>query len=740
MRPLLGFAHKKPHTGAAANIFTARKPLAYKTFVKPAHLKSSEFASDCLLLEPLTMAFSLSRMRVRARLLLLIALPMAACLPYAGILMDERRQTAAAYDAVTSIARMAPAISNLVQAMQKERGQTAGYIGSDGISFQDTLPVLRDDTDAAIQMLQRDLARYRAGNGDPKLTTAIEAAISSAADATNGRETYDTLSLSVEDMAARYTSTIASLMAAVAAMADASTDDAVNKRISALLNLMEGKERAGLQRAYGSVGFGAGGFTPYIYQQFVSMKAAKDAFFSRFKTVAGPEAHAAFDEALADPEFQKAALLEQVAFQSIASNGTTTGVTSQQWFEQITLKINLLKAVEDQMSAAILKSAAESRSAAWSEFSLLAAISVAALLLALLAAHILARSIIGPIREMNTVRDSLFADLDGAVDTSANSDEIASMAKTVEVFRANAAEMDRIRSEKDAEIATVEAVRIAEMERLGFQFEATIEDAVKEALAHSNRTQAAAQDLFGLTADAEAQASDVSAAAQQTLQSLQVVTKSTRDLDDSIQNIAIRVRKTQDMSRRAVDDSQLAKLRISELAEATDRIGDITRLITDIAEQTNLLALNATIEAARAGNAGKGFAVVAAEVKNLANQTASATDEISSQIRLVQQETADAVKAIDAITSIINDIDDVNGDVAAAVVDQTTASAEIASNLSQVSISTADVNRTLKTINSGAGRAGESARAMLDASTKTENRASSVADAVHQFMKSIRAA
>ena len=470
------------------------------------------------------------------------------------------------------------------------------------------------------------------------------------------------------------------------------------------------------------------------------MKAAKDAFFSRFKTVARPEAHAAFDEALADPEFQKAALLEQVAFQSIASNGTTTGVTSQQWFEQITLKINLLKAVEDQMSAAILKSAAESRSAAWSEFSLLAAISVAALLLALLAAHILARSIIGPIREMNTVRDSLFADLDGALDTSANSDEIASMAKTVEVFRANAAEMDRIRSEKDAEIATVEAVRIAEMERLGFQFEATIEDAVKEALAHSNRTQAAAQDLFGLTADAEAQASDVSAAAQQTLQSLQVVTKSTRDLDDSIQNIAIRVRKTQDMSRRAVDDSQLAKLRISELAEATDRIGDITRLITDIAEQTNLLALNATIEAARAGNAGKGFAVVAAEVKNLANQTASATDEISSQVRLVQQETADAVKAIDAITSIINDIDDVNGDVAAAVVDQTTASAEIASNLSQVSISTADVNRTLKTINSGAGRAGESARAMLDASTKTENRASSVADAVHQFMKSIRAA
>ena len=110
MRPLLGFAHKKPHTGAAANIFAARKHWENKTFVKSAHLKSPEFASVCLLLEPLTMALSLSRMRAWTRLLLLIALPLAACFAYAGILMDERRQTAAAYDSVVSIARLAPAI------------------------------------------------------------------------------------------------------------------------------------------------------------------------------------------------------------------------------------------------------------------------------------------------------------------------------------------------------------------------------------------------------------------------------------------------------------------------------------------------------------------------------------------------------------------------------------------------------------------------------------------------------
>ena len=94
------------------------------------------------------------------------------------------------------------------------------------------------------------------------------------------------------------------------------------------------------------------------------MMAAQDVFFRRFKTRAGPEARAAFEKVLTDPVSQTTAILEQVAFQSITSNGATTGVTSQQWFEQITLKINLLKAVKDQMSAAILKSAAESRNMA----------------------------------------------------------------------------------------------------------------------------------------------------------------------------------------------------------------------------------------------------------------------------------------------------------------------------------------------------------------------------------------
>ena len=194
--------------------------------------------------------------------------------------------------------------------------------------------------------------------------------------------------------------------------------------------------------------------------------------------------------------------------------------------------------------------------------------------------------------------------------------------------------MERIRHEKDAEIASVEAVRTAELERLGFQFKATMEDAVKDALTHSSRTQAAAQDLFGLTASVEAQASDISAATQQTLQSLQVGTKSKRDLDDSIQNIAVRDPKSQGMSKRAVGDSHQTKLRISELAKATDRIGDITRLVTDIAEETSLLAVNATIEAARADNTGKRFVVVAAEIKHLANQNASSTVEIASEIRL----------------------------------------------------------------------------------------------------------
>src|SRR3546814_392092 len=135
-------------------------------------------------------------------------------------------------------------------------------------------------------------------------------------------------------------------------------------------------------------------------------------------------------------------------------------------------------------------------------------------------------------------------------------------------------------------------------------------------------------------------------------------------------------------------------VQVQGLADAAQKIGEVVNLINDIASQTNLLALNATIEAARAGEAGKGFAVVAAEVKNLANETAKATDEITGQISGIQQATREAVAAIQSIGQTIGQINEIATTIASAVEEQGAATQEIARNVQQASAGTSEVSRS----------------------------------------------
>src|SRR5204862_1520955 len=152
----------------------------------------------------------------------------------------------------------------------------------------------------------------------------------------------------------------------------------------------------------------------------------------------------------------------------------------------------------------------------------------------------------------------------------------------------------------------------------------------------------------------------------------------------------------------AVEQARLTDIRINELSRAASRIGDVVKLITAIAEQTNLLALNATIEAARAGDAGRGFAVVASEVKQLASQTAKATEESGTQIASMQHATADSVAAIKAISTTINRVSEIATVIAAAVEEQGTATQEIARNAQNAAKGTKEVADNIGDVRTGA--------------------------------------
>ncbi len=213
---------------------------------------------------------------------------------------------------------------------------------------------------------------------------------------------------------------------------------------------------------------------------------------------------------------------------------------------------------------------------------------------------------------------------------------------------------------------------------------------------------ATSQQLAGNAEETSAQANVVSSACEEVRNNVQTVAAGTEEMGASIQEIAQNANKAAQVTAEAVKMVQSANETVSNLGTASSEIGDVIKTITSIAEQTNLLALNATIEAARAGEAGKGFAVVANEVKELANQTARATEEISQKISSIQNNTRDAVDVIGSISQIITQINDISSTIASAVEEQSATTAEIGRSVGEASRGSSEITENITGVASAA--------------------------------------
>lgn len=212
----------------------------------------------------------------------------------------------------------------------------------------------------------------------------------------------------------------------------------------------------------------------------------------------------------------------------------------------------------------------------------------------------------------------------------------------------------------------------------------------------TNQVAAASEEMSG-------NMTSVAAASEQAATNVNMVASATEEMTVTVREIAQHTENAREVTGNAVGRATEASAKIHELGQAAAKIGSVTETITEISEQTNLLALNATIEAARAGEAGKGFAVVANEIKELARQTASATQEIKTQIEGVQNSTDTTVRQIEEITTVINKVDEIVAIIARAVEEQASASQEIADNVSQASLGIQEVNSNVNQSSSVAG-------------------------------------
>jgi methyl-accepting chemotaxis protein len=397
-------------------------------------------------------------------------------------------------------------------------------------------------------------------------------------------------------------------------------------------------------------------------------------------------------------------------------------------------RANAIRAATDQELARTLARAQSSRRmiAGLSLFCLLFALAVLALYVS--------PAILRRIARLNAGMLAIAGgDLGVEVGVS-GADELGDMARALEVFRANAADMTRLRAEQDAAKQQAEADRRRGLAEMGRMLEASMGASLGAMSEAARALRETAQSLAVTADEGQSRSTEVAAAASNVSDNIATVATATEELVASIGEIARQagdaVRITADASAEATSTGRL----VDDLKDASDRIGHAVELISDIAGKTNLLALNATIEAARAGDAGKGFAVVASEVKALANQTKHATDEIAGQVRAIQNASQASSNAIGHISAVIGRTEELARAIAEAIRQQNTATAEITRNVNNSAQNFEHVDGAMTLLSEGSRRTNDASGKVLHLADDLSSRSGSLQEELRRFLAKALAA
>lgn len=250
----------------------------------------------------------------------------------------------------------------------------------------------------------------------------------------------------------------------------------------------------------------------------------------------------------------------------------------------------------------------------------------------------------------------------------------------------------------------------------------------------SEELQQTAQSLSSAAEESSVQATSAAAASEQATNNVQTVASAAEEMSVSIAEIAEEITRSNEVARHAMETAEKTNQTVEDLHTAANQIGSVIGMINDIAEQTNLLALNATIEAARAGDAGKGFAVVASEVKDLAGQTARATEQIQEQISSMQVITTQAVESISMIHKTINQINETSTAISSAIEEQAATTKEIARNVTDAAQGTSEVSKSVDNVQQAAQQTGAAATQLLDLAGSLADNSSTMNTEVNAFL------
>ncbi|OSQ31708.1 chemotaxis protein [Thalassospira sp. MCCC 1A03138] len=654
------------------------------------------------------------------------------------VIVSSRYQQMSELGKIRGLTEVAGYIGATVHELQKERGASAGFIGSGGKQFGDQLVSQRKISDEKIAALSAILAKFDQTQYDPKLRTDIDAFQVLITRIPSIRDGVDTIQVSLSDAVGFYTGIISRMLSVVNLMGSLSKDAELLRIIASYNNFLQAKERAGLERATGAAGFGMGKFEPALYRRFVELVSTQNTYLLVFGEFANADIRNFYDKTLTSEAVEAVDNLRAVVFDFPVS-GTVRDVSGDDWFKTITVKINQYKVVEDFIASDLVR-VADSK---YSEASLYFYATLVGLIFVILLASVfvlvVTRSVTVPIRvlteDMSRLADG---DTDIEITDQDRGDEMGEMSRAVEVFRINLVQNRELSQQREADRQSREA-NAKRIEALAAAFRGNVNGLLTSVQDATDNLRETSTEMTSIVGKTRQQASSVASSAEEASSNVAAVSAATEELANSILEISRQISNASTIASDAADEARGADTIAEDLKEGALRIGEVIGLIRDIAEQTNLLALNATIEAARAGEAGKGFAVVANEVKNLATQTSRATEEITSQIGNLQTATEQAVSAIHRIGKRIEDIDDTSSSLSAAVTQQQAATSEIAGNVERASVGTTEVSQNIAGVSAATDQTGHAAEKVLVACESVTEVAVNLRREVEEFLTSVQA-
>jgi len=316
--------------------------------------------------------------------------------------------------------------------------------------------------------------------------------------------------------------------------------------------------------------------------------------------------------------------------------------------------------------------------------------------------------------------------------------ELGSMARKVQIFKENGLKLERMEHERKNTEEKTNKERRELLDKLADELNSTVSSVVSVVGSSAGKMEKNSQLVSESAGSNNIMINELKKEFDETNQNLSTVAAATEELSASIKEISSKVNLSSDMMNNAVEKAENASNAVNSLSSGAEKIGEVINIINDIADQINLLALNATIEAARAGEAGKGFAVVASEVKNLASQTAKATEQISSFINNIQGETRTSVDAIKSITENIKEMNEVSRTITAAIKQQSETTHEIAKNAQEVASHSDKVSNAMTSVAKSSETTGHTASEMLSACSKLSDQSEALSAEITKFIGTMK--